>query len=331
MALDIEKLKKELLSIRGEYQSIIKLQDKISFGTEIEFAGIELIEIHEFIQEHINDMRSSYHYDYKIWDVIDEQSVETKKNGIILGGEIVSPILYNDEKSWESLRKITCCFNLPGFYFSDKCSFHIHFGEDNFSHFRGRPTNTPQIYCDSKFISNLFKMWMVFEDVIYRTCYGSKKKERPEIIRYANATGYYIFNNLKRLYDEDEITKYVIEYKNDKKQGLNLCNLGPCSKNTIEIRCPNSMETLFLMQNTIKFLARLLLYCDSYKFDNEKIERYIREYKPMYVEDFRKEKFEKAKDLADMIYDDELDKMYFLKQYLKCFQQEELIDKPMIL
>ena len=47
----------------------------------------------------------------------------------------------------------------------------------------------------------------------------------------------------------------------------------------------------------------------------------------MRITDFREEKFEKAKDLADMIYDDELDKMYFLKQYLKCFTQEQLIAK----
>lgn len=39
----------------------------------------------------------------------------------------------------------------------------------------------------------------------------------------------------------------------------------------------------------------------------------------------------KALTLSNLIYKDELDKLYFMKQYLKQFRQEELIDKKNIL
>lgn len=328
MTIDLENYKKELLYLKGEYQKVIKLNKEISFGIEIEFAGIELDKMLKYVDKYINKIDSNSAFEYRIWNVINELTVEKRVYDKILGGEIVSPILHNDEASWKSIKKITSLFNLQNFYLSEDCSLHVHFGEKNFSNFRN---NSSPLLCTPQFIFNLFKIWMVFEDIIYRTCYGSKLQERPKIMKYAPPTGYKIYKNLNSLYNEEQIIKFVENYRIEKDYGLNLKNLKYFSKKTIEIRCPNAMETIFLIQNTIRFLARLLEYCDSDEFDSEKIEYYIKKYKPMNIEDFRKENFYKAEDLANMIYDDELDKMYFLKQYLKCFTKEELIDKQKIL
>lgn len=325
MTLNLDKYKEGLLHLRGEYQKKINLNRKISFGLEIEFAGIEFYKIFKYIDTYINKIENNSAFEYRIWNIINESTVEKIIDGKTIGGEIVSPILYNDEEFWKSIEKITRMFNLSKFYFSEDCAFHVHFGEKNFRHLNAK---TSYMLCNPKFISNVFKMWMIFEDIIYRMCYGTKLQERPKIMKYAKPTGKLIYEKMNFEYDEEQIMEFVSEYRKDKDNGLNLKNLKYLSKKTIEIRCPNPMETKFLIQNTIRFLARLLQYCDSTEFDDEKIKHYINNYIPMNIEDFKKEKYEKAKDLADMIYDNELDKMYFMKQYLKCFTNEDLTSEP---
>ena len=94
------------------------------------------------------------------------------------------------------------------------------------------------------------------------------------------------------------------------------------SGNTIEFRCPNGTLNSVIWQNNVNFFTKLLLYCRSEKFNNDIVFQRKRinsnEYNSLiyYDEIF----LDQALELCDMIFDNNLDKLYFLRQYLKSFE-----------
>lgn len=323
MAFDKEKYKKELESLKGEYQKTIILPGQITFGPEIEFVGADLNEVYKFLEREFGRIDDK---GYKTWRVKkdtsttrDERIIPPSNYPIIIkqyGGEVISPILQNDEKSWDELsRAFIGCVGIENFGFDDNCAFHVHFGKDNFN--------------NEKFIANLFKAYMIFEDIIFRTCYGETNKRRPDLKFHATLTAYYIYNSLKnRFDDEDKVEKFLMEYSQKREYGLNLKNYTHrmlADKYTIEIRCANHLKSRFLMQNTIRFLALFLLYCDSDEFDDEFMDYYIkRNFRRKDIDEYEEEDFEKAMLFAQIFIKNEQDRLYFMKQYLKCYQQSDI-------
>ena len=83
------------------------------------------------------------------------------------------------------------------------------------------------------------------------------------------------------------------------------------------------------MQNTIRILANFLLYCDSDDFDYEFMDYYIKnEFKLKNIDEYEEEDFDKAILFSKLFIKDEKDRLYFLKQYLKCFMISDIIDNP---
>ena len=322
-----EKYIKELQSLKEQYQYVINSQREIRFGTEIEFAYALKKDVIETVNKYINKIEQDKSSKYLIWNVVDELTVQEKKDGEIHGGELVSPILNNDQKSWESLKKIERCFKVDNFGFSDNCGFHVHLDKMSFGNIG-----------NMKFRKNLLKMWMLFEDIIYRTAYGYLNIERKDILKYAQPTNCYIYKNINSFNNDDNFYDFLNRYASDRNCGLNLSNIHLqgiyiSGKQTYEIRCANALENKFLMQNTIRFYLNFFNYCDSYNFDEEYIEYLIKSFEPMFINRFREEKFDKALSLANLIYEDEIDKMLFMKQYLKCMNEpkKELPPKEILL
>ena len=100
-------------------------------------------------------------------------------------------------------------------------------------------------------------------------------------------------------------------------------NFGHCNganiddKNTIEFRCPNGTLSHIIWQNNINFFVKLLLYCRSNNFDIDFINKKMKNYEVKKLEQYSDIYLDDAIELSDLIFDNELDKMYFLKQYLK--------------
>lgn len=319
MPIDIKKYKQELTQLKGEYQSKIILPKPITFGTEIEFVGANLTDVYKFLEEEFGPISC---VGYKTWQVKTDLSV-TKEDKIEkkkYGGEVVSPILKNDEKSWEELsRAFLGCLKIENFRFDDKCAFHVHYGKNNFN--------------NKKFITNLFKAYMIFEDIIFRTCYGETNKRRPDLVHHATLTSYYIYNRLKDNFtNEEKVEEFLKEYANEREFGLNLMNYIYrmfADKYTVEIRCSNHLKSRFLMQNTIRILALFLLYCDSKDFDDEFMDFYIEHsFKPKTLNEYEEENFEKAMLFGQIFIKNDLDRLYFMKQYLKCYQESDIIENP---
>ena len=113
---------------------------------------------------------------------------------------------------------------------------------------------------------------------------------------------------------------------NDRNYGINFKNLKRAYKNngqylnTIEVRCPNGTLDPTVWQNNINFFVKLFNYAKNDNYDTKLInERINLSNYPRRIDDaptvFGIKNISKAEELSDLIFNDDLDKEYFIKQY----------------
>lgn len=120
--------------------------------------------------------------------------------------------------------------------------------------------------------------------------------------------------------------KLYIKFHIKKSQAVNFNNIEKFNNysldNTIEFRCPNGSLDPVIWQNNVNLFVNILKYSKSPKYDDDVItkrhefnqDKYssLRDYKEIYLE--------QALELCDMVFNNNFDKVYFLRQYLKSFQ-----------
>lgn len=213
------------------------------------------------------------------------------------GDEIISPILRDEISSWNDLKQV---IEIMKQYYEihQTCGGHIHIGT--------------QILGETKLNwQNFCKLWSAYEKVIYRFTDGEYLKTRMYGCNYAKplakAIQYYKKDNhynMQGLFSKDKAVSFkkVKGFQEEKN-------------NTIEFRCPNGTLEATIWQNNINFFVRFLNYCKDYNFDYDTVdkrEREITDYK-----NYHSIYFEEALELADLIFYNNLDKVNFLRQYLK--------------
>lgn len=286
-------------------QPTIGLDKKYTFGIEIEFESAPL--------DSITDIEN--------WKLIDEVFISKSIDNKVCGGELISPIFVDNEETWIDISNKCKKLNMNGATTSNYTGGHIHIG----SQILGEDSNS---------VKNFLNMWELFENIIYHFAYGYSDKDRLGIGFYANPIGKKImttrtskdgFNKFKNYY---HWINYFKQDKFQKRGGVSFKNFKGINAedgNTIEIRCPNGTLDPIIWQNNINFFTRLLLAASSNNFDLELIE-YLLKKKPRNeyeLKNFKKENLDMAFVLCDMIYDNDIDKLIFLKQYLKIFTEEE--------
>ena len=121
---------------------------------------------------------------------------------------------------------------------------------------------------------------------------------------------------------------FSINFKN-----LNFSSLEKNTKgNTFELRCPNATIEEIIWQNNINVFINMFLssrrHIINEDFLNYKLKKYQLSKNNMlrYNEIFLKE----ALEFADLIFDYNKDKIYFLRQYLKNFQTSSQTNKVVL-
>lgn len=272
----IDRLRERILNHQNRYRDVISIPDNIKFGIEIEF--ISHHSLNEIIEE---GSKTSYEFRY------DGMTVTS-----VL--EAISPVLTNKKETWEELRRVLDIIKSNDSYIDERVGAHIHFDNATIG--------------DENIISFL-KLWYVFEEVIYQFSYGEFDHLRYDAFLYAEK----LSSKLKECLDdyengEEDLTAFSMF---DKGYGINLGN-HLCSrpihwKDTYEIRCPNGTINKEIWQNNINFFAHLLIF-GSTKNNREIINR--------FYEDGRLENTAtNAITLSEMIYENDDDKLDFLKQY----------------
>lgn len=287
--------------IEFNYRDKLNIDKHYKFGIEIEFEKASFYDVEQNLFENRH---------LKNWDLHNEPTVSADDD-FSLGGEIVSPILRNTKRTWNNI-KIACnMLKELDAEALDKTGAHIHIDQSILKD-------------DKTFILNLLKLWTIYEHVIYYFSYGRQSKGRAFICSYAYRMAV-IFNIFIKChkYDRDEnlysnIMDFCDDFHSSLKGGLWFADCKGVSgfkNSTIEIRCPNGTLDEKIWQNNINFFINLLSKCASNELDldfiNYKFEKYqdIYNYNGIYLND--------ALELSNIIFDDDTDKVYFLKQYVK--------------
>lgn len=297
---DLQDLLTYLENYRLRYRSEIDIPLEESFGVEIEFGEISLGKVE-------NNLRPNPNYRY--WNIHEDSSVEEYKSGQWLGGEVSSDILHDTKEEWETLYAILKDLRSLGAKATDQTGFHIHIGAQIFEE-------------NLEYVKRFIKVWCIFEDIIFRFGYGRINKHRPYIKEHASpiASSYYKLYMKNHNFLDDFTTTKMFDF--GKKRAVSFKNYHYLSyeeetNNTIEIRCPNGTLEANIAQNNINFFIKLMLYVKSNRYNEKLIDRLFIRLEPKGLGDYSFMDIDKALMLSDLIFEETLDKINFLKQYIK--------------
>ena len=280
------------------YRDTLNLPQELTFGVELEYEKLFKILTDEFLD--VNFLYS--------WKSINDGS-------LTLGGEVVSPILNDDISTWDQLQKI-CQFlakyNADTFH---NAGGHIHIG----ANILGEDIESWKIF---------LKLYTIYEHVLFRFAYGDKLNARKGIKNYAFPSKENL--NMALLFLDDAIDLSDIYYaipNHSRYQALNLSNVHfimfETQKkfiNTIEFRFPNASSSEIVWQNNINAFAKMLLTAKNKLIDEEFLDYKIKASKDEYINyDFID--LNGALEFVDLVFDNNLDKIYFLRQYFKNYQE----------
>lgn len=277
------------------YRDTLGLSKEMTFGIEIEFEKLPLDKVKKFFE------KSGFEKDG--WKTKTESRISP-------GGEINSPIMTDSKEYWETL-KIICNYLRKGEAETFDSGGHIHVG----AHTLGYGANN---------LINLLWLYATYEHVLYRFGYGDKLSARPLISTYAKHVRMDILATLK---SKDIARGVNDDYSifSSRSQGVNFCNVSRIGQekfvkdNTVEFRFPNGTINNVIWQNNINTVTKLLMTASNSNLDIDFLKYRIGEqritpssYKEICLRD--------ALDFVDIVFDNNLDKIYFLRQYFRNFE-----------
>ena len=291
---DLEEILSYLNLYLLEYRNTLSLSSQDTFGIEIETEDII----------DYNDLASAYFmYEDEGWTKKEEPSLYE-------GLEFTSPPLKDDINSWQEIKRV--CDILKRYSsINEKCAAQVHVGA--------------QILPESsEILSRFLLLWSTYEDVIFRFGNGEYTISRPLIDEYAyncNADFEEAFLVLQEFPTDFMEVLAMLKKENAAAVSFEKCNkLGQYNlNNTIEFRNPNGTLNPIIWQNNINLFMKMLYYVKSDKFDYETIfhRRKLNKYNYSYFSDYNKIHLDSALEFCDLVFNNNLDKVYFLRQYLK--------------
>ena len=286
-----------------EYRDKLNFNRSTTFGMEIEFENAKFNEIKRKIEK-IDD-----------WQIKEDISVMKTIGSTKYGGEVTSPICDDSKDTWNELKEICNILKKNNAFCTNRTGGHVHVGIQEFK-------NNYEAY------RNFLILYAVYEPIIYRFLAGENSKIRSNASRYAKPFAYKILvekNNIINFDCLDDVRNFV--YRNDERKGygLNIGNINLTNmrkeKNTIEFRSPNGTVEEVIWQNNVNFIVKLINYCSSNNFDYEFL---LDKFNKIHSNNINIEIYElmnikEALELSNLLFDNQLDKDYFLRQYFKDF------------
>lgn len=281
------------------YRKKLGIDKNITYGFEVEIEHAN----ENAIEEAIDNLSLN-----KRWQVSYDGSLDK-------GAEIISPVLTDKKSLWEDFLRVSDAIH-PYATIDKHAGSHIHIG----SQILGK---------NKEAWKNLLILWSTYENIIYRFLYGEYLSARPIILEYAcpvseKLKGIYMFDSDKKL----KKLIYSLLVNVERYSGINFQNVDRnnldkfVKNNTIEFRAANGTMDPIIWQNNLNTLVNFLLYTKNSKFDLDTVikRRNETEYKfELYDEIY----LDQALEFCDLIFNNNYDKVYFLKQYLKGFEFQD--------
>ncbi len=305
---DLNEFLNQLLNYKLHLRRELGIDKELTFGLELEFEHIKdkslmeddfhKLNLHEGIVKSINNK-------LHLWILDNDSSLKQTD-----GKEIDSPILIDKEEYWKDLNKI-CTFIKKNARIDSKCAGHVHIGSQILKY-------------NSKYLMNFIKLWAVYENILYRYGYN-EYLNKLEGIYFCNPAREkflkdYDFLQNSHIDNIDEMLNVLAV----RPLAVNLLHLSGLTKNgfiankdTIEFRSPNGTLDPVIWQNNVNTFVKLLLYSTSNNFDMDTILKRENDNKIGLLSEYSKICLEQSLELSDLIFDNNLDKIYFLRQYIK--------------
>lgn len=307
------------------YRDVLNLHPDLTLGIEIEFSGY-----YEFLRERYLDIfnewfldffhtTGEYVYDYYL------NNGWTIKSEACVAAEFSSPIFYDITDTYKQIADVYYLLNSHKARMNQFCSLHVNIGTLAFNH-------------DIQRFIRFLKIYGAFEDVILSFCRETKSSLRYAFKIFSKPLAYKMHDIL--LLPEDVLEQRIInDYPNfvcditnaclnpyfyDKTSSMSLVNASLLSdnmtNNRIEFRAPNGTLNVVHVQNTINFFAKLI--SGSYRKDFP-----FEDYYDQGDYNYQDCDLDKALLLCDLVFDNNLDKLNFLKQlytYQEVYQQQKI-------
>lgn len=296
--MDLQDLLYYIENYYLELRNCLGFEDYITFGLELEFENA----MRNRIENKLNEYQLA-----NTWELKSDGSLTN-------GAEINSPILKDKRDSWFNLKKVCSIIN-ENATIGTNSGGHIHIG----TQIIGGKTDS---------WLNFIKLWSVYENIIYRFVYGDFLNARPSMSRYAEPMTKDFWNDYQKLkdYGQLEMRNIINRIAHRRYQAVNFNNVSDFNnmskKNTIEFRCPNSTIDPVIWQNNVNLFVNILVYSKSTRYNDDIVQkrRNINEDKYSSLKWYGEIYLQQALELCDMLFTNNFDKIYFLRQYLKSFE-----------
>jgi len=296
---DLEDLLFFLIKYNLDYRDVLNLSNNVTFGGELEYEGINKVKVDYYFNE-----------EWKLRKWISAREGPENK-----GGEIKTPICVDKKKTWLEIKKVFLWLKKNDMETLNNCAGHIHVG----AHILGDDVDKWRLF---------IKLFAIYENVIFRFSYGEKINARESIDLYSKKLRDYLFSKMHLV---DSFSYYEdFEYLCDgRNKSFNLCNVkwktinNKADKNTIEFRCPNMTSEEVIWQNNVNFFTKLLLAPSKNLVDEDFLDYKLNDLEQKNYNDvslYNDVCLKDSLELVDLVFNNNLDKIYFLRQYIKNFE-----------
>lgn len=300
--LDLQDLIILICDYNLKLRDRLGLERKVTFGLELEFENADVKKIKENLKEN---------FPLGKWNLGVDGTLD-------FGGEVTSPILRDTLKTWDDVDKV-CNIIRPFASIGSHSGGHIHIG-------------TQVLGSNKEAWLNFIKMWSVYENIIYRFCYGEFSTARSSITKYAIPVAYEFWDIYEKYKDIDYsifsifsdinlMREQAINFKNVKIESCDIYN----KDNTLEFRCPNGSLNPITWQNNVNLFVKMIMYSKSTSFNDDIISKRRELNKDNYsnLKWYSEIFLQQALELCDMVFNNNMDKIYFLSQYIKKLQTND--------
>lgn len=289
------------------YRQKLNFDQNITFGVEIE------------LQKRFFHRKTKNNHIYtEIREITGQKNWEVEFDGSLLkyGCEAISPILNDTNNTWINLENTCSYLNKIG-YINELCGGHIHVG-------------THIIGSNFQAWDNFIKLWIVYENIILRFVSGEYQQLRNSLYTWAPPIAqsmldsYYLCQKFYSQQITEPFLKYFCYLLGSTRQAINFKNITNLekkkTKNTIEFRCPNGTLNPIIWQNNINLFLTILTSVQKNEFNQELLNHKFQGLNPQNIyipNNYQTINLPSVLEFCDLIFNNNLDKIYFLKQYLK--------------
>ena len=278
-----------------EYRDSLNLDKDMTFGVEIEYENLLLKRVSKFIDNRYCDWSSRF------------------DGSLHKGGEVISPIMKDDNFYWKELSEICGFLRKKRATSFGNAGGHIHVGASYLNN-------------DVKSWLLFFKLYASYEYILYRYSFGDKNIGRQCIDTYAKS----ISNILKRVVENSNNVSNVYELfsnipRKNRNYSVNFRNVfldfidKNIRGNTVEFRLPNATFNEIIWQNNINVFCKMLMSCKNKKIDEDFLDYKLKNEFISYDEVKFKNiiDYNSVFEFVDLVFNNNKDKIYFLRQYLR--------------